>query len=211
MSNKHLKIYSIVYDKSSDVEIKPLVYAEDISSNGSYWNGSLIGEGQGAVLLSDFDELRISPRISLVFRSYIRNDADETDPIQQAEKNVCSTASSPIQAQKADIGQYFSNEYRITTRKLGSGAHGRVNMAIKESTRRQLACKVVDLRKVREHETKKFQTLNEIRNKEKDGPRTSQILARVLSDGQRRAVEAHTSKLAREVELLKDLSHVSYL
>lgn len=45
--------------------------------------------------------------------------------------------------------QAFCKDYVITDRLLGAGAFGRVYMAINESQRLQLACKVVDLRKLR--------------------------------------------------------------
>ena len=158
------------------------------------------------MLLSDGDEIRISPRITLVFRSHIPNDVYETDDVQETETNVCHTFHSSRQTKYI---QYFLREYRITSRKLGSGAHGCVNMAVKESTGGQLACKIVDLRKVRAEERRKFHKLNEIRSKDNDGPKTPQALAKVLSDTQSLKVEEHTNKLAREVELLKELSHVS--
>lgn len=42
------------------------------------------------------------------------------------------------------------DKYVITQRKLGSGAYGQVYMAFKKETGEQFACKVVDLRRVRE-------------------------------------------------------------
>ena len=182
-----------------------------MSRNGSYWNGSFIGEGQGGVLLSDGDEIRISPRITLVFRTDIRDNTEDIDSIQEAEKNVCPNYYYlQFKATKANAKQYFRQEYRITSRKLGLGAHGSVNMAVKKSTGRQLACKIVDFRKIRTQEAMKFEKLNETRNREKDGPQTPQASANMLSDSQRYAVEEHARKIAREVELLKELSHVSY-
>lgn len=66
-----------------------MIYAEDLSSNGSYWNGALIGKGNGAILLSDGDELRISPRIKLVFHTAIAHESDELDKLQKTELQVC--------------------------------------------------------------------------------------------------------------------------
>jgi FHA domain len=68
VSNKHLRIYTIVFDDNQSDGVAPLVYAEDLSRNGTYWNNSLIGRGNGGVLLSNGDTLRISPRIYYHFQ-----------------------------------------------------------------------------------------------------------------------------------------------
>ena len=88
VSNKHVKIYSISYDQSNCSNIKPLIYAEDLSSNGTYWNGSLVGKTNGAVLLSDGDVLRISPRISLLFRTEMDCEMNEPSSFQESEMKV---------------------------------------------------------------------------------------------------------------------------
>jgi hypothetical protein len=44
--------------------------------------------------------------------------------------------------------KHFCKDYIITDRVLGAGAHGRVHMAIEQFQRKQLACKIVDLRKL---------------------------------------------------------------
>ena len=63
ISKKHLRIYSVVYDNDNPEEVDVLVYAEDLSSNGTYWNGSLIGRGNGGFLLSQDDKLKLAPNI----------------------------------------------------------------------------------------------------------------------------------------------------
>ena len=45
--------------------------------------------------------------------------------------------------------QNFEKDYIVSDRKLGSGACGEVFMAIEQSRRRQLACKIVDLRRLK--------------------------------------------------------------
>ena len=90
VSNWHLLIYSIVYDPDDPSGVKPLIYAEDRSSNGSYWNGALIGKGNGAVLLSDGDELRIGPRITLYFQTDLQYEKGDMDEVQQLEVKVCT-------------------------------------------------------------------------------------------------------------------------
>lgn len=71
----------------------------------------------------------------------------------------------------------------MTDRRLGSGIAGRVFMVIDRLWRRQMACKTVQLRKCH---ADRGPGLPEIR-----GPRDS------------------LAKIWREVDLLKDLSHVS--
>ena len=44
----------------------------------------------------------------------------------------------------------FQEEYVITQCKLGSGAYGKVHMAYDKESGRQLACKIVDLRALRD-------------------------------------------------------------
>lgn len=65
------------------------MYAEDLSRNGTYWNGSLIGKGNGGVLLSDGDTLRVSSRIYYHFRQSTRQDAErQFDLTQECEMKV---------------------------------------------------------------------------------------------------------------------------
>ena len=91
----HLKIYSITYDQSDFNDIKPLVYAEDLSTNGSYWNDSLIGKGNSGVLLSDGDRIRLSPRITITFHALINYDDAGLGELQQNELEV-RPAHDPI-------------------------------------------------------------------------------------------------------------------
>ena len=67
VSQKHVRIYTVVYEDDEPNEMETLIYAEDLSQNGTYWNGSIIGKGNGGYLLSDQDVLRLSSRTSLVF------------------------------------------------------------------------------------------------------------------------------------------------
>lgn len=88
VSNWHLLIYSIIYDPDDPSGVKPLIYAEDRSSNGTYWNRAFIGKRNRGVLLSDGDELRISPRITLSFQTDLQYDKGGTDEVQQSEVKV---------------------------------------------------------------------------------------------------------------------------
>lgn len=89
ISNKHVRIYSVVYDGDKQNGVAPLVYAEDLSRNGTFWNGSLIGRGNGGFLLSDGDTLRVSARKILVYRMMAPCGDDHLfDLVQEHEMNV---------------------------------------------------------------------------------------------------------------------------
>lgn len=75
----------------------------------------------------------------------------------------------------ADVLQLFMNLFKVTDRKLGSGAYGEVRMAVDTYHKRQMACKMVKLGK---------------------------------SPYQRSGRVSFSGSLWREVDLLKDISHV---
>lgn len=90
ISNRHLRIYSVVYDGDEPNDVAPLVYAEDLSRNGTFWNGFLIGKGNGGFLLSDGDTLRVSARTLFVYRIHNPGNEDHLfDLVQEHEMNVC--------------------------------------------------------------------------------------------------------------------------
>ena len=76
VSGKHIRIYTILVDQEESSEIAPLVYAEDLSRYGTYWNGLLMGKGKGGFLLSDGDVLQITKHLELVFRSCLRDEPE---------------------------------------------------------------------------------------------------------------------------------------
>jgi pSer/pThr/pTyr-binding forkhead associated (FHA) protein len=69
VSNTHLRIHTVIYDLDHPDELSPLVYALDLSRNGTLWNGSPIERGAGGILLSDGDILTLSPDTYLQFRT----------------------------------------------------------------------------------------------------------------------------------------------
>lgn len=88
VSEWHLKLYSIVHDKSGKSDIEPLLYAEDLSTNGTYWNGTLIGKDNGGFLISDRDELSISPSITLTFHAEDVHERKVGDSLQKSDMGV---------------------------------------------------------------------------------------------------------------------------
>jgi protein-serine/threonine kinase len=89
LSKRHLRIYTVVYEDDEPSEVENLVYAEDLSLNGTFWNGSFIGKGNGGFLLSDQDTLKLSGRTYLVFTATPSTRTPDTfDYIQETEMAV---------------------------------------------------------------------------------------------------------------------------
>lgn len=87
ISNKHLRIYTIIFDRENPQEVAPLVYAQDLSMNGTLWNDLPMGKGSGSFLLSDGDVLRLSPGFFLRFCCVGRGDGC-FDVVQRMEMEV---------------------------------------------------------------------------------------------------------------------------
>ena len=88
-SKRHLRIYSVVYENDEPSEVDTLIYAEDLSQNGTFWNGSFIGKGNGGFLLSDKDILRLSGRTYFVFSAVPSIQKPEKfDHVQETEMAV---------------------------------------------------------------------------------------------------------------------------
>ncbi|ELR02468.1 Meiosis-specific serine/threonine-protein kinase mek1 [Pseudogymnoascus destructans] len=130
VSKNHFRIYGIQYEDADGIE--SMFYCEDSrSANGTYVNRMLIGRNDKSswpFLLSDGDKIKLKPDFSFKFKHPIERQREEMDAIQLEE-----TAS-------------FAKRYSITDRLLGSGICGKVYLATEVATKRQLACKVVNLR-----------------------------------------------------------------
>jgi hypothetical protein len=79
VSNKHLHVRCIIFEEgSSEDGIPPLVYVEDLSTNGTYLTRSTsnqlatkeqrMSRRDGKILLGSNDQLRVSPTLALRFR-----------------------------------------------------------------------------------------------------------------------------------------------
>ncbi|KAL4784614.1 kinase-like domain-containing protein [Aspergillus varians] len=143
VSNKHLWIYTVIFDQDNPGEVAPLVYAQDISTNGSLWNEYRMGNGRSSFLLSDGDILQLSAGTFLRYSSVGGAQAKGFTILQALEMKS------------------FDHEYVITRRKLGSGAYGQVHMAYKRSTGQQFACKIVDLLAVKHRLAKEGEARHE--------------------------------------------------
>ncbi|KAJ9643076.1 hypothetical protein H2199_004599 [Coniosporium tulheliwenetii] len=194
ISNRHLRIHCIVYEEDSTADVPPLVYAEDLSSNGTYLRragdvteqdgqpyGMLMGARSGAVLLGHEDQLRMTPSLVLVYNSFHQSPAagKQCDAVQAQEKEA------------------FERHYQITNRRLGVGGNGSVFAALHRRSQRQLACKVVDLRK---DETDVDPLGTGLRPADTNIPLQSQQY-------QAEKWRQHLQMRFREFDILKDLSH----
>ncbi|KAF8430343.1 kinase-like domain-containing protein [Tirmania nivea] len=122
-SNWHFRIYSVLFER----QIKPLVYCQDLSLNGTRYNGKTIGK-KNTVLLCENDTLEIRRAATFVFHA------------------VNSSTEITFDLSYVDSDSYlFSDTYTVTKRLLGKGGFGYVLMARENATQNQLACKVVDL------------------------------------------------------------------
>jgi pheromone a factor receptor len=87
----------------------------------------------------------------------------------------------------------------LTGRVLGSGGYGKVLVAVHQETQRQLACKIVDLRKFYKVTPAhlRMQTIDYEQSREGN------------TDQTKKRWPTRVRKSFQEFEILKDLSHVS--
>ncbi|PGH01973.1 CAMK protein kinase [Blastomyces parvus] len=195
ISNKHLRIYTIIFDKGNPGEVGPLVYAKNLARFGSIWNSLEIMKDDPAVLLSDKDELKLSPLTVLSFHSM---GLVHRVPFSEAQRKEMKR---------------FEKRYKVSDRLLGCGAYGRVYMAVSMKHKKQLACKIIDLGNLR----KRLQLIKRGKHTELRAPRPAaevdveEETEKVKYWAERRqeilAIEAKLRVYEREVDILKDLDH----
>ena len=88
ISNKHLRVYTILFDRDNPGEVTPLVYVQDLSMNGTTWNDYQMGKGSGSFLLSHGDMLKLTPDVYLVFRCEEHVKQTGFDMLQKVEMKV---------------------------------------------------------------------------------------------------------------------------
>ena len=84
-------------------------------------------------------------------------------------------------------------------------------MAVHLALGYQLACKIVDLRKVGEEEKERVESSYTFKNamaKHGAGPQTIRAMAKASVDAVKRRVTEFSDKRFREINILKDLNHV---
>ena len=134
ISTHHLRFRCIIYGDDA-AQVAPLIYVRVLSSNPvrlahpdvNHLDSVLITRDSGDVLLNHGDALHLTPTISIIF--YDNGDVEEAmTPAQESET--------------AD----FADRYLMTNRMLGAGGQACVFVAVKQSTREQVACKIVPIR-----------------------------------------------------------------
>lgn len=169
-----------------------------------------MGKGNGGVLLSDGDTLRVSPRICYHFHQSTRRGGDQAfDLTQECEMKVRDCGQTF--AVGVDPIQHFEKQYNISNRKLGSGACGEVFMAIEQSRRVQLACKIVDLRKLRLPPQTRTGRLESPAAAEDVDSRVqmTKIKSWAETKQKERCLEQQLKACHREASILTSLDHVS--
>ncbi|KLJ08966.1 hypothetical protein EMPG_15612 [Blastomyces silverae] len=195
ISNKHLRIYTIIFDKGNPGEVGPLVYAQNLARYGTMWKSLEITKEDPAILLSDKNELKLSPLTVLSFHS-------------KGERHRLRFSEAQLKEMKR-----FEQQYKISNRLLGCGAYGRVYMAVSMEHKKQLACKIIDIGNLK----KRLQLIKFEKHTELRAPRPAAEVdvqketEKVKCWAERRqeavAIEAKLRVYEREVDILKDLDH----
>jgi pheromone a factor receptor len=184
--------------------VPPLIYAEDLSTNGTYLCNSLddqptgpekrIGRGGARVLLKKGDWLRISLTITLRFQYSSRIPTWKASGLSSLQKRESQVRwlFSIYSFYLLTILKLFKDRFVITDQKLGSGGHGSVFVAVHKWSNRQLACKVIDLQPYEEDDTYLEPLSPEKRQQQ------------LLIDQKRRT---RLDPQFREFDVLKDLDH----
>ncbi|KAJ2506113.1 hypothetical protein GGH95_003396 [Coemansia sp. RSA 1836] len=117
-SNRHCTISAIVEKESRDL----LIVCEDLSSNGTFWNGKKIGKGK-SVILSHGDVIEIKKGYYFTY-------------LQLAKARSGNS-------KEADL---IDSKYQITDTVLGKGTFAEIRLVYRKDTQQQLAVKVMEKR-----------------------------------------------------------------
>ncbi|KAJ2047625.1 hypothetical protein GGH13_009164, partial [Coemansia sp. S155-1] len=117
-SNRHCTISVIVEKESRDV----LIVCEDLSSNGTFWNGKKIGKGKSVILThGDVIEIKKGYFFTYLQLPKVRpGNSKEVDPID--------------------------SKYQITDHVLGTGTFAQIRQAYRKDTQQSLAVKIMEKR-----------------------------------------------------------------
>ena len=190
ISSHHLKFRCVVYEDDGEQAVSPMVYVRILSSNVAQLIrtgldrdgiGHAVSKRDPDVLLNDGDILQLTPDISLSFHAeeYYAAKSDGLDTIQTAEL------------------ERFSNQFVVSDRRLGVGGNASVFVAVKQSSRRQVACKIVGLPFTQSTATERIQS--DLRSTPQDRHAELKTIEQRLT--------ASRESLAREYNVLKGLNH----
>lgn len=107
----------------------------------------------------------------------------------------------------------FEDQYKVTPQKLGSGAYGQVHMAFKKSTGQQLACKIVDLRALKNKVIREAEDQQSRHFKESTFPHSKNrlLVIRAFKESLQRKIQGRLDVYSREARILESLCHVSFV
>lgn len=138
ISTHHLRFRCVVFEDEEEDKSALLIYVRVLSFNPVLLSRSdsnnpsgdtTLSRESGDVLLNHGDVLKLTRDMSLLFRTAKQPETAVRglDPIKEAEV------------------KRFAKQYRVTGRMLGAGGNASVFVAVKQSTQRQVACKIVPL------------------------------------------------------------------
>ena len=187
ISRQHLRVHCILYEQDPIAKVAPLVYATDLSSNGTFLkrrntkytasqeHGILMGKNC-TFLLDDGDELHMSDTVTLIYHAMIRVKEIEFTKIQERERNI------------------FASRYLVTGRLLGEGGYGKVLLGVNQETQQQLACKLVKLDHMYKTRAAPNLRISSVRRDQSTSKQSKRWPTRIAT-------------CFREFDILKDLSH----
>lgn len=138
ISNHHLRVHAVVFEDGDGEEVPPLVYARVLSSNAvtlkhpasnKPGSESILTRDCGDVLLNHGDVLKLTKTTSLLF---------------ETEAQTARSATGLDSVRQAEVKR-FATQYNVTGRLLGTGGNASVFVAVKQSTGKQYACKIVSM------------------------------------------------------------------
>ncbi|KAK4540947.1 hypothetical protein LTR36_008455 [Oleoguttula mirabilis] len=183
ISAHHLRFRCVMFEEEDEVKVPPLIYARVLSRNtvalvrsdSNHPSAAIIlTRDSGDTLLNHGDVLQLTPGISILFEAARQHEVPSSglDPMMQVEV------------------KRFAKQYQVTGRILGSGGNASVFVAVKQSTQRQVACKIVPLS-----------------YKKLDALPVAQQLPAIDAKSLELSLVRKRENLAREYNVLKDLNH----
>ncbi|KAB8262418.1 kinase-like domain-containing protein [Aspergillus pseudonomiae] len=103
----------------------------------------------------------------------------------------------------------FEDQFKVTSQKLGSGAYGQVHMAFNKGTGQQLACKIVDLRALKNKVIRESEDQQSRHFKENAFARTGNrlLVIRAFKEALQRKIQEKLDVYSREARILESLCH----
>ncbi|KAH9827331.1 eIF-2-alpha kinase GCN2-like [Teratosphaeria destructans] len=156
ISTHHLRFRCIMFEDDDDEQrVAPLVYMRVLSCNpvvlrrcgcNSPGDETFLARDSGDILLNHDDELQLTRDISCAFVL-----AD----VENLRLNALSNNA------RAEV-EHFRRQYHVTGRVLGSGGQAAVVLAVKQSTKKQLACKIVPMVEKCDRLAREFDVLKDL-------------------------------------------------